>query len=334
VYNVEMNDIKSKNHGGALLWIIVVVAIIITIISVAYYHKSSVEKARKEKERSELIKKIAEAKEKAKLEAAKLKQVQDVFLGDNPGNAFVASSFPLLSDIVEDDIDQLFNTPNSTPDLKIKAKSKSIEEKIEAERLKIKEALDRLKKQSQDVLKKVFTPAEVTQIRNDVNAVEDFIENLQDIVDGLTPGNSGLTQEEIEEYEDIVDGALEEIQEIIDNLPPSTPTIPTNPANPSNPTNPSPSSSPSVTPEDIQEQQEIVDEAEEVVENLEEELAALPSPSPSPSANPSQSVGPGNSTTPSPSPSDEPYTGGNDGSEYVPPVIQYNGVPKLLQGQD
>lgn len=150
---------------------------------------------------------------------------------------------------------------------------------------------------------------------NDLVLINDYLGQLQDIVDNLTPQNSGLTQAEIDHYDQIVSDA----QNAVDTA--------TN-AQDSN----------QVTPEDIQNQQNTVDQYQNTVNDIQQILNDVTT------SNPDNTSGGSNSGTDN--------TGGNTGagdtsgtntgdnqtnepppSTASPPLAPTNnGKPTLIQG--
>ncbi len=104
---------------------------------------------------------------------------------------------------------------------------------------------------------------EAEQIRQDAEKIKDFLDNLFNTVQSFTPENSGLSQTQINLYlEQLPSG--EAINKVIENISNAIVSENSQPTTDNN--------TPPVTPEEVVNQQTIVEEIEEEVETIEEEI--------------------------------------------------------------
>lgn len=193
--------------------------------------------------------------------------------------------------------DVLFDNPDSAnPKIKIKISNPDVEKNINAKRAEV----TRILKAWDETVRNMnsYSPRDIVPnmlvlygaTQRDIAFVEDYIRELQQVVSGLTPTTSGLSQTQLDSYNSVVSIVLNEISSIVTStaaiqapvetyvqtylpqiIPPTqTETVPnpeptTNPTtNPDTGTTPqAPVLPPIVTPADIVEQQNNVTEAEE-----------------------------------------------------------------------
>jgi len=189
------------------------------------------------------------------------------------------------------------------------------------------------------------------KIRQDAERIKQFFQSLAGTISGLTPGNSGLTQEQIDAYLSQLP-TTGQINEIINSIDDAIENL-------------NNSENPTVTPEQVVAQQEVVDDAREEVEEIEEELEEIEEqieeeyPYPTPAEVPEEYATPAYETpaqgysyptpeaysTPSQSysyQSPETYTGGETLPYYPTPysrakypgIIVQPGPPQLIPGSD
>mgnify|MGYP000904673521 CR=1 FL=1 len=152
------------------------------------------------------------------------------------------------------------------------------------------------------------------------NEIKTYIKELQELVTTLTPENSGLTPQEIADDKAAVAAAIKEADQAIAAL-----------------------GSPSVPPAVVQQQQDVVADAQHQVENLQQQLDQINNPSSSGTGETSSPTTGGNTdtqqdTTPPTNPSSpssphvdpEPQ---QPGTRYVPPpVVDDPNKPHLIEG--
>lgn len=199
---------------------------------------------------------------------------------------------------------------------------------------------------------------ESEKIRKEMEAIKSFIENVSEIINNLTPENSGLSQSEINDYVENFP-FVENIDEVLVSIETAIETSKNPPANTaeseeneeSNESeddqdfqNPFPVTPPViVTPDEVADQQEAVAQAEEEVEILEEKLKEVEEEIQESSPTPAEATDPPPITTDTGDANSENQDNNDNTDPYIPPpreitpsqgIIIQPGPPRLIQGTD
>ncbi len=230
---------------------------------------------------------------------------------DYPVDTAVADSYTLA--------DNAANKTNAVKDNKL-------DEEINIKKAKIKQVLEQWKKLIDSSTKKDINTIKKEQ--EYAKIVKSNIEELKIIVNSLTPESSDLSQSQIENYQTIVDDAVKEINNSVSILEIAQSEIsPDNSNNQNSPDNQNQNQN-TITPEQIQEQQNITNRAQAEVIYLENELNQALAPTSPPSTN--IPVNPPVNTSNTDSGSQ------NNSSTYTPPPVNTNnsGKPQLIEGMN
>lgn len=185
---------------------------------------------------------------------------------------------------------------------------------------------------------------EAQQIQEEAQAIQAYLASLYGAVGSLTPANSGLSQDTIDSYLFQLP-ATESVNEIIVSLSESI-TLESSQNNSGTSTqtnNNSNTSTPPITPEQVLQQQELVEQYEEEVETIQQEIIEVEQQivdtNPAPSDPPPIVVAPPPIVpTPvvNPNPSPVPVYGTYGSRKIIPTtgIIIQPGPPVLIQGVD
>ncbi len=230
---------------------------------------------------------------------------------DYPVDTAVADSYTLA-----------VNVANKTDAIK----SNKLDEEINTKKSKIKQVLEQWKKLIED--SDVKDIKVITKAKEYAKIVESNIGELKTIVNSLTPENSNLTPSQIENYQTIVNNAIKEINTSVFILEIAQSEISSNNSDNQNSQNNQNQNQNTVTPEQIQEQQNITNHAQAEVIYLENELSQALASTTSPTVNVS---------TDSPENTPNIDLGSqNNNSTYSLPLENTNssGKPQLIEGMN
>jgi hypothetical protein len=283
---------KDTQRGFAVPLIVGLVAV--AIGGGIYFYMRSQDKE------GNLKRDLAQAQNKVATETEKLNTMQAQFEGENSLYFVIKDQYAKAREAI-DYSDVFFTNPNtSKPKIKIKTTS-SVQAKVEARRIEINTVLSRWKDLIALSNAENVTIESVNSILQGAETLQSFIAELSAIVDGLTPGNSGLTQSQIDAYQALVDSLTEDISDVVGNLAGAQDTENT------------PST---VTIEDIEEQQAVVLQAQAQVESIQQNLTQTQSQQQSQTPQAEES------------PSADDSTQGEDSTQ----LIITPGPPELIQG--
>lgn len=217
---------------------------------------------------------------------------EDVF--QNVLNVFAKNTESVFKDINNSKNQQAINSQNS------------IQAKIAADQAHIQDILQQWKALVTNPVTN-SSPGAAVKASTYATQVQTDVKDLQQLAQQLTPGNSGLTPQQIAADQATIDVAVQQIQQVILDLSQTV-----------------------VPPAIIQQQQQVVDSTQNQVNNLQQQLIDANNP-PDASSNQASpgNVGSGSGGTP-------PYvppTINLPGTRYVPPVsVQDPTKPKLIEG--
>ncbi len=185
------------------------------------------------------------------------------------------------------------------PQIKIKTKNKTLEDKINARRMKINELLLTWEENNKRFLE--TDQALISQIQVALVYIDSYVGQLKTIVFGLSAEDSGLSDEQINSFRDVITSSVSEITEVITTVKIAE-TI----------TKESAQNNPDTNSSEITKQIEIVKQTEDTVKNLENTINNTP-------ANPTPVTTQGNTGTTSTSTSTD-----------TPAGIKINNRPKIV----
>ncbi len=127
--------------------------------------------------------------------------------------------------LIDTKVDVLFNKPTTKPALKIVFKDTTLDDNINIARKELQAVMDSWKRVLDKYNAEVKTTSKVSEssialsdlistTQKNTDVVKSFIQDLKIIVDTLTITNSNLTQAQINEYKSVVNNALSDIQKI------------------------------------------------------------------------------------------------------------------------
>lgn len=240
--------------------------------------------------------------------------------------------------------DFMFTNPyGSNPELVVKKSTASI--LINNERRDINLLLLQWQKEIDLLSVEKIDANESEKIKQDVQTIKSFLENLSQLVKGLTPKNSELSQFQIDTYSaqlpsvEVINTVLVSLETAIENFNNNNSQTSNTETN-NNPNFPNPSSNtPTVTPEDVITQQEVVVETQTEVVTLQEQLTQIEQQiqqlSPIPTPTPTTEI----NTTTDPDLENQNTNNENSNNPVNNPntnqgIIIQPGPPRLIQGTD
>ncbi len=279
--------------------------IIVLIIGVSFYFYSknksdkalavrlAQNKAYVEQKRAEAVtaKTLAQAKKNLELAKAGLSNLLARSGAEQAVIAQIQSEYSNVSDTIIKKTDVMFQNPTTqNPAIKIKISNNKTKNDINQKRLQITQLLDSWSNTIAEINSDIPSvnpppalPALVEKAKEDVALVQTYVDDLKNIVDALTPANSGLSQSEIDSYKAIVESVSNEAQKDVTKMdaiekaaekvevtyadpnPPPLPSPGVPPENPQEPIEPTPITPPIVTPDEIKNQQDAVSQAQDEV---------------------------------------------------------------------
>jgi hypothetical protein len=102
------------------------------------------------------------------------------------------------------------------PQIQIKTKNRKIEDKINAQRLKINKLLLTWEENNKHSLE--TDQVLINQIKTAVLYIESYVEQIQSIVFELSSNDSGLSNEQINSYRNVITGSVFEIKQVITTI--------------------------------------------------------------------------------------------------------------------
>jgi hypothetical protein len=358
---------KSYIIGGGITFILIALGV--------YFFLSGSNFSDLTAQKSKLENNLIEAESRLNKEKETLEDMKNGLQNSFPLGAGVQDQMARASALVNR-TDFMFTDPDgANPELKFQ--DSLVSALINNQRQEINLLLSEWKKKTDILAIGEIDLNESQKIKEEAEAIQEFIENLYQLVENMTPENSELSQFEIDTYlsqlptPEEINEVLASLETIIENSiidAPQSPTADTEtsietsietstetnvgPSPGNNPeTNPgtensqnSPNS-PTVTPDDIIAQEEVVAEAEEEVVILEEELAEVEeqiqqeSPTTPPETdtvadeNPEETV---SEEDTDPNESDDEDNQDNPSQPFTPTqgIIIQPGPPRLIQGTD
>lgn len=209
-----------------------------------------------------LQKEIVVAKDKLEKENKKLEDMENSLKGSYPFAVVVQDQMRKATEIVKQTDFMFTNASGLNPELIIKNFLNSVE--INNERREINKFLLEWQKKMDVLHIQTIDITEGEKIKQDVETIKTFLEDLAELIGNLTEANSGLSQFQIDTYSSQLP-PIETINEVLASLQNAI-------ENSNNGSQNSSGTNSSTSVEDIAEQQEVVGDLEEEVSSLEDEL--------------------------------------------------------------
>ncbi len=200
---------------------------------------------------------LASARSTLQVEIARLSELRRASGAESVYLSALRIEYGTAEDALFKNADALFNNARSkNPTIRIGVSS-TVQASINASRAHITDILNAW----QTLLNGPQTSTTINTIHGYEKALQDYLKQLENLVHGLTPENSGLTPQEIVRYQDDVNGAIDQVKKIIDVTADAiTP-------------NPNPTTTPPVgSGQQVDIQQKVVDDLQDQVDHLEDEL--------------------------------------------------------------
>jgi hypothetical protein len=208
---------KKNSAGYTMLTLILVVAFIVGV-GVFYYMRSSNSDDALLKKQAELKAQLANAKSKLANEKDKLNDAEKAFRVAFPFYDFVDDQLIAMSQAVSR-TDVLFQNPQTdNPVLKVKTSNPEVQKNIEEKRVVINQILSDWRSRVDVALAGKIDKSTLDQLKKDSITIQTYVNDLNAYVDSLTPANSGLTQTQIQSYEQMIDSVLQEIKDVINAI--------------------------------------------------------------------------------------------------------------------
>jgi hypothetical protein len=240
---------------------VAVLSILVVALPIYFINRSHDRAAALKAQEKKIQRRITVAKVRVQNETEKLNDLVSGFRNSLPQTARMQDSYSRMA-ITIDRTDVFFSNPDSSnPDIKIPTKTALIEKNINNLRARINERLTELQRD-------VYTPQAnmqnlIIEARQDADIIRQYAQELSQIVNNLTPENSGLTEAQIESYQAIPPIVLEEVSDIIVAVQNTTPT------------NTQTTEPVVVTQEQVQAQEQVVAQAQAEVVVLQQELVQV-----------------------------------------------------------
>ncbi len=211
-----------------------------------------------------LQKEIVVAKDKLEKENKKLEDMENSLKGSYPFAVVVQDQMRKATEIVKQTDFMFTNASGLNPELIIKNFLNSVE--INNERREINKFLLEWQKKMDVLHIQTIDITEGEKIKQEVETIKIFLEDLAELIGNLTEANSGLSQLQIDTYSSQLP-PIETINEVLASLQNAIESS-------SNGSQNSSGANSSTSVEDIVEQQEVVEDIEEEISSLEDELGS------------------------------------------------------------
>ena len=251
----------KKNSKGYTTLTLVLVSAFVIAIGVFFYIRSGNSENALLKKQADLKAQLANAKSKLGNEKDKLNDAEKAFRVAFPFYDFVDDQLVAMNQAVNR-TDVLFQNPQTeNPVLKIKTSNPEVQKNIEDKRTIINEILQDWRSRVDVTLAGKIDKATLDQLKKDSLTIQSYVNDLNAYVDSLTPANSGLSQSQIQSYQQMIDSVIQEIKDVINSIDTTGSTL----------QNPDPSAQQNV--QSPTTQQTVVNNAQAEVTFIEQQLA-------------------------------------------------------------
>lgn len=274
-----------------------------------------------QEEASRITKELATARQNLQNESNELNDLERAFRAMFPFYGIASDEYKNISSAVSK-TDLFFLDANGNPKLKITSKAE-LQKKINDQRAYINQLLNNWKQKLSASQASVVTRQTINNLISDAQVIEEYVNDLSSVINLLTPENSGLTQAEIDSYQQILNDVNNQLSSSIANLVVTTTTT-----QQSGQTQTTTSTqTQTVTAQDLANQQSVVDAAQAQVDALAAQLAQIQALINQAIASSTQPVIQKTST--------QPKNVGTQRGDYVPPdLIVQPGPPGLVEGEN
>jgi len=163
---------------------------------------------------ADLAAKLVAAQKKLDAETVRLRQLSALPIDDTITTADFEAAYQRMINNVVGVTDIFYNHPQTAPDFKIKIDA-DIKSQIDTARLNLQVALNAWKALTNAIGTRSLTAGDLVQIQQYVQNVNNYITELKNIIDSLTPANSGLTQAQIDADRALVDGTVNNANSVV-----------------------------------------------------------------------------------------------------------------------
>lgn len=274
-----------------------------------------------QEEANRITKELVVARQNLQNESNELNDLERAFRAMFPFYGIASDEYKNISNAVSK-TDLFFVDANGKPKLKITSKA-DLQKKINDQRAYINLLLNNWKQKLSTTQASVVTRQTINNLISDAQVIEEYVNDLSSVIDLLTPENSGLTQTEINSYQQILNGVNNQLSSSIANLVVTTTTIQQSEQTQTT----APIQAQTVTAQDLANQQSTVDAIQAQVDALAAQLAEIQTLIDQAIASSTQPVIQKTST--------QPKNIGTQRGDYVPPdLIVQPGPPGLVEGEN
>jgi len=254
--------VKNLKKGFTLLHLIIVIGVFF-VVGIGYFilHRDSGTKNESILKPNTTPEENLQIMEEDLISArASLAMLQEGFMFDRPVNkSFNSNCLKLLSVVRKTDT---FFTLNVKPEFKVKTDAAAVAA-INSQRTQIETKLTNIKSRCGISSRKQLTLDILIELKNDALFIQAYIKALTKIIDSLTVAKSGLSQFQINSYQNIIITSDEEIGSIITAITDAIPTTQSNEVVIAH----------QVTEQHIETQENIVQGLEAQIASLQEQIA-------------------------------------------------------------
>lgn len=315
-----MEETQEKNNIPLIAGAVVILIFVFGIYLMFGGSSSPIPKNLQE-EASRITKELATARQNLQNESNELNDLERAFRAMFPFYGIASDEYKNISSAVSK-TDLFFLDANGNPKLKITSKAE-LQKKINDQRAYINQLLNNWKQKLSASQASVVTRQIIDNLISDAQVIEEYVNDLSSVINLLTPENSGLTQAEIDSYQQILNDVNNQLSSSIANLVVTTTTT-----QQSGQTQTTTSTqTQTVTAQDLANQQSVVDAAQAQVDALAAQLAQIQALINQAIASSTQPVIQKTST--------QPKNVGTQRGDYVPPdLIVQPGPPGLVEGEN
>lgn len=274
-----------------------------------------------QEEASRITKELAVARQNLQNESNELNDLERAFRAMFPFYGIASDEYKNISNAVLK-TDLFFIDANGNPKLKITSKS-DLQKKINDQRTHINLLLNNWKQKLSASQASAITRQTINNLVSDAQVIEEYVNDLSSVINLLTPENSGLTQEEIDSYQQVLTDVNNQLSSSIATLVVTA----TNTQQSTQTQTATQAETQTVTAQDLANQQAIVAATQAQVDALAAQLAQIQALIDQALASSTQPVIQKTST--------QPRNIGTQRGDYVPPdLIIQPGPPGLVEGEN
>jgi hypothetical protein len=268
----------KNTQKGAIVPILAVLAVIALVVGTYFYLTSQDKELRDQVAQVQIMRQqLAVSQAQAAAEESKLSNLKSKYTN---GGSVQAAIFTQYQNTVTaiNKTDVFFNNPDSaSPKINIATKTTSIQDDINNRRKQINDLLSDWRKEADITQTKVVDKNTVIKVEKDAQIIEQYVAELAKIVDSLTPGDTSLSQTQIDTYQALLVEVKKEITTTITALVQAESIKPPVVVDTTNPNNTPPVNQvpPPVTADQIAAQAQAAADAQAKVDAIQAALDAL-----------------------------------------------------------